>query len=129
MGFPHGLPETESPTRVVGRLQLFQDNWKIVTRDQWVWEAVRGFPIPLTGQPHQGVRPTPPYFFTEQISLLQGEMQSLLDKGAIVPVPPEEKEGFYSSLFFIANTLIASASHTILHQTKILGGYGPHIWK
>jgi len=48
------------------------------------------------------VRPKPPgYFSAEQISLLQGEVQVLLDKDAIIPVPPEEKGGFYSSLFLI----------------------------
>jgi len=100
IGFARMLPETESRIRVAGRLQFFQDNWKVVTKDQWVWEMVRGFPIPLTGQPHQGVRPTP-HFSAEQQSLLQGEVQALLDKGAIVPVPQQEEGGFYSSLFLI----------------------------
>jgi len=47
LGFAQGLLETESPTRVAGR---FQDKWKIVIGDQWLWETVRGFPILLTGQ-------------------------------------------------------------------------------
>ena len=60
LGFTQMLPGTESPTMVAGRLQGFQSNWKIVTGDQWVWDTVKDFPIPLTDHPHEVVRPTPP---------------------------------------------------------------------
>jgi len=97
LGFTQMLPGTESPTMIAGRLQGFQSNWKIVTGDQWVWDTVKGFPIPLTGHPHQVVRPTLPYYSQQRSQLLE-EVQA---QGAVIPVPPEDKGGFYSSLFLI----------------------------
>ena len=42
-----------------------------------------------------------PYNFLEQMSQLQEEVQPLLDKGAVVPVPLADNREFYSSLFLL----------------------------
>jgi len=84
------------------RLTHFQNNWKVLTTDQWVLEAVKGFQIPFSSQPVQERRPNSPISSVEQSSLIQEEVKALLEKGAIVPVhscyPPK---GFYSTLFLV----------------------------
>ena len=37
---------------LAGRLSYFKDNWVKLTQDQWVLEAVQGYRVPFTHQPH-----------------------------------------------------------------------------
>ena len=80
-------PQTaQLSTPVAMRLAHFQDNWKVLTTDKWVLEAVKGFQIPFISQPVQECQPNPPISSKEQSSLIQEEVKALLEKGAIVPV-------------------------------------------
>ena len=64
--------------------------------DQWVLDAVMGLQIPFTSQPVQRHWPNPPISSAEQSSLIQEEVSTLLEKGAIIRVDnPQQQGSFY----------------------------------
>ena len=99
----HGVQKAtkaKGPLKVAGRLAFFIDTWNVLTGDLWVLNTIAGFQIPFKGEPVQVQRSAEFVFSEEQITLLQEEMQSLLQKGAILP-QTESPEGFYSTLFLV----------------------------
>jgi len=66
-------------------LSHFHTNWKVITTDKWVLDTVKGFQIPFTSQPDQKDWPNPPMSSAEQ-SLLMQEVNTLLEKGAIIQI-------------------------------------------
>ena len=84
-----------------GRISLFLLNWKALTSDPWVIQTVeKGYIIPLTTTPVQQSLPHPPHLSTTEISLLEEEIQMLLEKQAVQKVPASTK-GFYSNMFMV----------------------------
>ena len=45
-----GIVHINSLSEVAGRLQYHIANWKLVTKDQWVWNAVEGYRIDLISE-------------------------------------------------------------------------------
>lgn len=93
-------PKVKEPLKVAGRLASFIDTWKVLTGDIWVLNTIVGYQIPFKGEPQQAQRPPEPVFSEEHTTLLWNEVQSLLQKGAILP-QLESSEGFYSTLFLV----------------------------
>ena len=84
-----------------GRVSLFHSNWRALTKDQWVLQTVtEGYYIPLLSEPNQETMPYNPHFSSENQTLLQEEIHTLLEKQAIQKVPAQTK-GFYSSIFMV----------------------------
>ena len=100
MGFI--LPtQTELPLKVAGRLAHFINTWKVLTKDSWVLQAVKGFQIPLVGKPVQERKPRVPSFPSEQLAQMQGEVSSLLEKGAITVVDSHPLQTEFHSVLFL----------------------------
>ena len=78
---------------------------KVLTNDPWVPQAVKGFRIPFVSLPSQNSLPTEPVFLSEQAAQVREELQSLLEKGAVVPVT-DSQEGFYSNLFLVPKKMV-----------------------
>ena len=97
-----GIVHINSLSKVAGRLQHHISNWKLVTKDQWVWSAVEGYHIDLISEPLQIKLPTPPTFNQDQFALIQQEVKELVNKGAVSEVlNPQAQMGFYSNLFLV----------------------------
>ena len=95
------LPQKEvQPLSVTGRLGHIIDTWKVLTNDPWMLQAIKGFRIPFVSLPCQSTLPTQPVFPPEQAAQVREELQSLLEKGAVIPVS-DSQEGFYSNLFLV----------------------------
>ena len=74
-----GLPST-------GRLRFFLGNWRAVTNYREVLDMVQGLHIDWISQPFQLRMPRPPVFSSREQSLIANELDSLLEKGAVIPV-------------------------------------------
>ena len=88
---------------VGGRLKHFITEWEKITDDQWVLSTLReGVRLEFQNVPHStGVLETK--VSVKNRHLLFEEVESLLSKGAIEPVPPSERQkGFYCTLFLVA---------------------------
>ena len=99
MGF---LPPEVTPPIVAGMLGQFANNWKVLTSNLWVLKTVKGFRIPFTSLPSQTTQPAELVFPSEQAAQVREELQSLLGKGAVVPVIYCHK-GFYLNIFLVLN--------------------------
>lgn len=87
---------------VGGRLKYFVQEWEKITQDQWVLSVIRdGLKFEFTAKPpYTGIRHT--NVNVQNAAILQSEVEKLLQKGAIEPVPPENmKTGFYSTFFLV----------------------------
>ena len=87
---------------VGGRLKYFVHEWEKITQDQWILSVLReGLKLDfMTKPPFSGVRHT--NVNAQNTAILQSEVEKLLQKGAIEPVPPAEMEtGFYSTFFVV----------------------------
>ncbi|XP_072006217.1 uncharacterized protein [Engystomops pustulosus] len=94
------LPE-DNDARVGGRLALFPAQWQQYIRNTWFLQVIReGYKIELsTPPPHTFVTTRTS---SQQMLLMWEEVQSLLLKDVISPVPPhQQKKGFYSLLFLV----------------------------
>ena len=86
---------------VSGRVTHFLPFWEKITSDQWVLEVVtRGYRLDFEKiPPFSGLRNT---FLRSGQSTLSEEVEGLLEKCAVEPVPPgQEMDGFYSTYFLI----------------------------
>ena len=101
MGFILPL-KARVPLKVAGRLAHFVNTWKVLTKDSWVLQAVKGFQIPFVGQPIQERKPRVPSFPLEQSAQILEEVSSLVEKGAVTVADshPSQAE-FYSVLFLV----------------------------
>ena len=97
----HVPPRELHPQRVAGRLQFFAQNWQIITQDPWLLQTIQGYKIELLSHPRQASLPSPPLLSPPQTSLVQEEIISLLQKGAIIEVAFNPWAGFYSNLFLV----------------------------
>lgn len=87
---------------VAGRLHLFTPNWKAISKDPWVMNCVQGYTIDLTHPPYQNQPPKELVFQGEETKLLTEEVDKMLKKQAITPVPREQAaKGFLSQLFIV----------------------------
>ena len=91
-------PKAMESLMVAGRLASFIDAWKVLTRDFWVLETIKGYQIPFKGMPVQAQRPPKAKFSKEQEVLgrlpsQEGRNPTLIKRlyqqrwmGAVVPV-------------------------------------------
>ena len=86
---------------LAGRLLFFYQNWEKLTQDPWVLETVKGFRITFSQTPFQSAEPSM-RVSKEEEAYIEGEVQSLLRKGAIVVTPAHrERECFLSTIFTV----------------------------
>ena len=88
-----GLPST-------GRLRFFLGNWRAVTNYREVLSMVQGLRIDWISQPFQLRMPRPPVFSSREQSLIANELDSLLKKGAVIPVDWCDRQ-FLSHIFLV----------------------------
>ena len=69
---------------------------------RWVLDAVQGYQIEWSEQPHQWYAPMPDQFSNEQpmMESLDLEIQRMWEKGAISPVV-NHQDGFLSTIFLV----------------------------
>ena len=100
--FAVDLPLPSVP--VGGRLSLFLDSWRSITRDQYVLHLLQqGLHLSFESQPLLTTSPVP-FPLPEASSKrehLRAEILSMLEKGAIERVVNKSSLGFYSLLFVI----------------------------
>ena len=83
-----------------GNLANHIANWRGITTDPWILEAVSGYRLELASQQYQFFTPSPINFSDSESAVVQSEIQTLLDKGAIEHV--EYTQGkFISTLFLV----------------------------
>ena len=83
-----------------GNLANHIANWREITTDQWILEAVSGYRLQLASQPYQLLTPSPINFSDSESAVVQSEIQTLLDKGAIEHVEYTQGE-FICTLFLV----------------------------
>ena len=83
-----------------GNLANHIANWRGITTDPWILEAVSGYRLELASQPYQLFTPSPTIFSDSESEIVQSEIQTLLDKGAIEHVEYTQGE-FISTLFLV----------------------------
>ena len=87
---------------VAGRLKHFLKKWAWVTLDQWILDTVQGYKLESTENPIEAFHLRVGVAFTHEQSLIQEEIQSMLQKGAITELPhAEAMKGFFSKLFLV----------------------------
>ena len=97
---------TEKRAPFAGRLRLFNTNWHIITKDQWVIQAINGHRIDWCGRPHQYNKPFSNRFSSEEEICLNEEVQKMTRKGAVEIVHRHPEDGFHSNLFLVPKTEI-----------------------
>ena len=85
---------------LAGRLKHFLKNWQILTQDPEILNIVQGYRIPFLTEPKQKQAPKPCVIPGDQIPLVNQEIQSMLEKGAVQIVHPVEKQ-FLSNIFLV----------------------------
>ena len=81
-----------------GRLPHYFHNWQRITADQWVLQVVQGYKLEMTSIPNQQFPPRP--LDIKNSHLLGGEIQKLMDKGAVTRVLPYPNQ-FLSQIFLV----------------------------
>lgn len=87
---------------VGGRLQFFLQKLGKITQDKWVLSVMReGYQLDFLEKfPFIGVKETK--VSAKNLSIYQKEIDSLLEKGVIIPVSVNNTlKGFYSTFFFL----------------------------
>lgn len=84
----------------VGKLRLYFDRWLEITNDQWVLDVIAGLKIPFVSEPFQIITPNEIPFPPDQWEVVDKEVNSLLEKGAIVR-SNEENSQFISTIFIV----------------------------
>ena len=95
---PH-LPLNIPPT---GRLKYFLPIWQKITQDPWVLQVVQGYQLEFISKPIQNYLAAKPGMSQTEQNILDQEVQTLLDKHAILPVSNPETAGFISSVFVVS---------------------------
>ena len=86
--------------KAAGKLQGHLDTWKVITRDPWVVNTIKGYQIDFLSKPYQRVIPHTPQYSVEQNQLIEEEVKELIGKEAILEVH-NPRGGFYSNLFLV----------------------------
>ena len=84
---------------LAGRLKLFQENWKLITSDLAILEIVRGWRLPIIGRLCQEREPKQIPMSEVKREVVDKEIQSMIQKGALREVQPVE--GQYLSTIFV----------------------------
>lgn len=87
---------------VGGRLKYFINHWEQITDDKWVLSVIKkGYKLEFVKiPPNTGIRQT--RVSAKHTIILLQEVEKLLEKQAIEPVPPAEvRQGFYSTFFLV----------------------------
>ena len=92
--------ETLPKVKSAGRSKHFLKNWKKLSGDKKNWEIVQGYKIPFHMDPIQVKVPHSQKMNTDQSTLVNQEIESMLQKGAIQKVPHVSGE-FLSNLFLV----------------------------
>ena len=101
-----GIVHINSLSEVAGRLQYHIANWKLVTKDQWVWNAVEGYRIDLISEIKM---PSPHTFNQDHFALIQQEVKELINKAEVSEVLNTQTQMvFYSNLFLVLKKTGAS---------------------
>ena len=94
----HIITQPQTSTPFGHRLSPFARKWQSITTDRWVLTIIReGYSIEFDALPPSGyIKVTPPS------PPLHEEVRTLLQKGAIIPVPTRQRHlGFYSRYFTV----------------------------
>lgn len=79
---------------VGGRVKFFIQNWKVITRDPWILQSVKGIELPLVSNPYQKRIPVPSKFRAADQILIDSEIESLVSKHAVRETTPTS-DSFY----------------------------------
>ena len=85
---------------ITGKVRFCLDAWKLYTNDPWVLQTIAGYQIEFDETPIQHIIPKEISFSESQKELVNNEVKSLLQKGAIVPSENEEGQ-FISNIFIV----------------------------
>ena len=85
---------------VGGRVKFFIQNWKVITRDPWILQSVKGIELPLVSNPYQKRIPVPSKFRAADQILIDSEIESLVSKHAVRETTPTS-DSFYSNVFLV----------------------------
>ena len=83
---------------VAGNIKYHVDNWKKLTDDKHILETVTGCKIDLTQTPYQSHIPNTPKFSEEEMTVIDKELENMLNKQVIKLTEHEEGE-FISGIF------------------------------
>ena len=92
--------ETLPKVKLAGRSKYFLKNWKKLTGDKKILKIVQGYKIPFQMDPIQVRVPHSQKMNSDQSTLVNQEIESMLQKGAIQKVPHVSGE-FLSNLFLV----------------------------
>ena len=81
-----------------GRLRFFQKAWLNITSDQWILESIQGVKIEFVTKPVQLNPPSELKVRSSEGSIVNTEINKLLQKGVIEPCYPEAEQ-FISKIF------------------------------
>ena len=76
-------------TKVSACTKAFLHNWYKLTTNQFVLSIVSGIHLKFLSPPTQTFIPCPIHFDDSEMASIDGEIHTLLHKGAIIPVAPE----------------------------------------
>ena len=79
---------------------MFFKKWQELTSDPWILSTVEGYKIEFSSKPFQINLPNMPQWSNDQMELISKEVDTLLLKGAIIPVQPCDGQ-FLSNLFLV----------------------------
>ena len=82
-------------------LQYHLPNWKLVTRDQWIWNTIMRYKIVFTHTPTQIQAPPPIMMGSMETKLIQEELGNLIEKGAEVRLHLGTERGFILNLILV----------------------------
>lgn len=90
------------PVTSAGQLRAFLPNWRCITRDPWVLQAVAGYRLDFAANPgRQRAVPKPIRFSPPEMALVDIEVHKMCEKGAIVEVVGEDVGRLWLSRLFL----------------------------
>jgi hypothetical protein len=81
-----------------GRLEAFQENWKMITKDRNLFEGISGYRIEFSSEPIQKVQPKQIQLSTQDTQILNSEIEEMI-KQAVEIVQTTTNCQFVSHLF------------------------------
>lgn len=109
---------------VGGRVKHFYQNWKVITRDPWILQSIKGIELPLLSNPYQKKIPVPSKFKTEEQVLIDSEIENLVLKNAVRETTPTS-DSFYSNVFLVPKKggelrPVINLKNLNIHKTTII---------
>ena len=96
---------SQAPSILVGgHLAKCIHHWSNITKDPWILNTIHDFHINFSHTPplaHSPPLHQDPSMTKEQAMILSEEIHSLLEKSAIMCLPPQLGPGFYSNVFVV----------------------------